>query len=1133
MKNEKKLLEKTIGVKRNLFFLFQGIVLTCMLSSPALANTSPGAVSAAELNAVEARVTGTVTDENGEPLPGVTITVQGASTGTVTDINGEYALEAPDNATLVFSFIGFETQNIPVGNQTTINVSMQEDVESLDEFVVTSFGVEREKRSIGYATTTINSDELVKVGTPNLATALYGKAPGVRIQAGAGGATSAVNITIRGINSITGRNQPLIILDGIPIRNEEVNNNNYWGDQRLRGNGLLDINPEDIADISVLKGASAAALYGSEAVNGVLLITTKKGTTKGFKVDFNANYAMDRIAYLPRYQNVRGPGAPSHVEGLSWANGGVNENGFFIYDDGSRGLPNTTINYGAPFDGQPAMAWDGEMRPYVAQEDNYAALFNDPISSQINVAISNSTDVADFRFSLTRQDNEALSLNSKNSKNIANLNATFRVTEKIKTDVFINYINQNTANRPYSVDRMINNFGGMMTRFDNGAWYLDKYKTSRGYRFVTGNGQSLTPDENITRNGFLGAIGDYVWRVNEQRASELSNRVIGSITNTFEFTDELSLRARLSTDFTYRENENESSTTRPLAFGPSGGFSMSNEIFSILYGDVFLNYNKQLTEDVTLSARAGYTANKEDFSTVSRGTNGGLSTENLFDIVASVNLPNNGSRRTSRVIDATLGTLNLNYKGFVYLEGTIRRDRTSTMNPDNNSFIYPSANTSFILSDAIELPSWISSSKIRGSWGIVGNYPDVYRANIAYNQSTLGVQQPGGAPVLYTNISGSFGNDGIRPEQKHEFEFGTDSQFFNGRLSLEFSYYNAQIRDQILPLTLPATSGATSVLANIGTLRNKGIEIALSGTIYQGRELNWMAGVNFARNMNVVEKLANNATELLHADYDGNAAQLRSVVGRPMGDFFARPVETNANGEKIVQPNGMYKINPNEWILAGNAMPDAVGGIFNNLNYKNFSLNVLADFQLGGHVMPTGVNWMISRGLTEESLNYMDAESGGLAYYINAEGQGVQTSSTQGPNGEPVYNDGMLMDGVTSDGNPNTNVISQALYYQRTYNWGGPQYSQARYELYIKENTYLKLRELSLGYDVPKAFAQRLGANTINVSAFGRNLFFFYRNIKDLDPEVLTGGSRWAQTLTNAGTNPATRTVGLMLRASF
>jgi iron complex outermembrane recepter protein len=1075
-------------------------------------------------------VRGRVIDINEVPLPGVTITVQGTSVGTVTDVNGEYSLTAPENGILVFSFIGFKTQNIPIGNRSVINISMEEDMAALDEFVVTSFGVAREQRALGYATTTIRSDELIKVGTPNVATALYGKAPGVRIQAAAGGATSAVNITVRGINSITGRNQPLIILDGVPIRNEEVTNNNYWGDQRLRGNGLLDINPEDIDNISILKGASAAALYGSEAVNGVVLITTKRGSTgkKGFTVDFNANYAMDRIAYLPRYQNVRGPGAPNHVFDF-----GQDEKGFVTYDNGARGLPATNLNFGAPFDGQPIMGWDGEMRPYEAQRNNYAALFNDPMSSQVNVAISNSTELADFRLSLTRQDNEALSLNSKNSKNIANLNSTFRVSNRVRTDLMVNYINQNTANRPVAVDRMINNFGGMMTRFDNGAWYMDRYKTSRGYRYVTGNGQSLTPDENIIRNGFMDAIGDYVWRVNEHRASEISNRVIGSLTNFVDFTEELSLRARISTDFTQRNMENRASTERPLAFGPSGGFSMENESFSILYGDLLLTYRKSLSDDITLSAMAGYTANKENFSMVSRGTNGGLSTENLFDVVASVNIPNNNSRRTARVIDAALGTLNFDYKGFWFLEGTVRRDRTSTMNPNNNTFVYPSMNTSFVLSDAVNLPNFVSFAKLRGSWGVVGNYPDVYGANIAYNQNTLGVQQPGGAPVLYTIIPSAFGNDGIRPEQKHEFEVGVESRFFNGRLNFEFSYYNAQIRDQILPLTLPSTSGANSVLANIGTLRNKGIEIALSGNLVQFAGFTWDAGVNFARNMNVVEQLANNATELLHADYDGNAAQLRSVVGRPMGDFYARPIETNANGDKIVQPNGMYKIDPDNWIQVGNAMPKAVGGIFNNFRYKNFNLDVLSDFQIGGHVMPTGINWMISRGLTEPSLQYMDAASGGLSYYKDANGQGVQTNAAQGPNGETVYNDGMLMAGVTADGNPNTNVVSQALYFQRTYGWGGPQYSQSRYELYIQENTYFKLRELSFGYAIPAQIAEKLGASQIHVSTFGRNLFFFYRNIKDLDPEVLTGGSRWAQTLTNAGTNPATRTVGIMLRARF
>lgn len=1145
----KKLITRT--TKPNLLFKRQGKVLLAqsmlvglVFSGHASANVLENAPifnDAISINKADITVKGTVKDSNGEPLPGAAVTIQGKSIGTITDLDGKFSLDVPANSTLVISFLGFTSQTISVGNQTEINVVLEEEAAALDEYVVTAFGMAKEQKALGYATTTVKSDELVKVGTPNVASALYGKAPGVRIQTGAGGATSAVNIQVRGINSITGKNQPLIVLDGVPIRNEEVTNNSYSQDQRLRGNGLLDINPADIDNISILKGASAAALYGSEAVNGVVLITTKKGKAgkNGMSVDFNANYTVDKIAYLPRYQNVRGPGAPAHVYDY-----GQSEDGFNYTEDGVRTVPNTTNNFGPVFDGQPMLAWDGVSRPYVAQEDNYAALFNNPVSSQVNVAISNANDKGSFRLSLTRQDNEALSLNSKNSKNIVNLNSSYQVSKRVKTDLMINYINQNTKNRPYSVDRMINNFTGMMTRFDNGAWYLDRYQTSLGYRFVTGTGQSLTSDENISGNGFLSDIADYVWRVNKYQYSELSNRVIGSLTNHIDITEDLNLRARISTDFTNRYSEDARATERPLDFGPSGSFGMETELFSILYGDVMLNYRKKLTEEVTLRAMAGYTARKESMSSIARSTAGGLTTENLFDVVASANIPNNSSVRTHRVIDAALGTVNLDYKGVWFVEGTIRRDRISTMNPNNNTFVYPSVNSSFAISDAIVLPEFITFSKLRGSWGIVGNYPDIYKANIAYTQNSLGEQQPGGSNVLYTFMPSAFGNDEIRPEQKHEFEFGLDTRFFNNRFGLDISYYNAQIRDQILPLTLPSSSGAKSILTNIGTLRNQGVEVSLNGAIMESADFGWNAILNVARNVNKVEKLANGATELLHADYDGNAAQLRSVVGQPMGDFYTRPIATDADGNKIVQPNGLYKIDSENWIKTGNAMPDAVGGFINDFRYKNFNLSAVIDFQIGGSVMPTGINWMISRGLTEESLNYMNEERGGLAYYqeitYNDEGEVIKTtgiqvphSTVQGPNGETVYHDGMLMDGVTADGEANTNVISQAYYYNQTYNWGGPQYSQSRYELYVKDNNYAKMRELSLGYTVPNHITEKIGASNVNISVFGRNLFFLYRSIKDLDPEVMTGGSRWTQTLTSAGTNPATRTYGVMLRAKF
>jgi hypothetical protein len=562
---------------------------------------------------------------------------------------------------------------------------------------------------------------------------------------------------------------------------------------------------------------------------------------------------------------------------------------------------------------------------------------------------------------------------------------------------------------------------------------------------------------------------------------------------------------------------------------------MANNIFSLLYGDALLTYTKKLTPDFELNVMGGYTAVKELSTFISRSTNGGLSTENLFDIAASMNLPNNGSSRSTMVRDAVIGTVNLDYKGFAFLEGTIRRDRTSTMNPNNNTFVYPSVNASFVFTDAFKLPSFISYGKFRGSWGIVGNYPDIYRANIAYNQNTLGVQQTGGQPVLFTSIPGAFGNDGIRPEQKHEVEFGLETKFFGRRLGVEINYYNGQIRDQILPLTIPASSGATSVLANIGTLRNKGVELLITAIPVQTRGLTWETTVTYARNKNVVEKLANNSTELLHADYDGAAAQLRSVVGQPMGDFYAPPVERNANGEMIVQANGLYKLvaDPAKMVKVGNTMPKAVGGWLNSISYKGVVLDVNLDYRFGGHVMPTGLFWMISRGLLQESTNFMDAESGGLSYYVDKNGKGVQTTAPQGPNGERVFNDGMLMSGVLANGEKNTNVISQAYYYWLTYNWGGPQYGSSRYEMYIVENSYVKVRELSLGYSLPANIVNKIGARQLTLSVFARNPLFIYRTIKDMDPEQTTAGSRWFQTVSNAGTNPATRTMGIMLRASF
>ena len=1086
-------------------------------------------------------VSGVVRDNDGASLFGATVTEKGTTNRVTTDQNGSFTIKVSPKATLVISYVGYTSYEAAVNDQSSISIVLEgSGQQQLSEVVVTALGISKRQKALGYAASTIKSEDLVKTGSPNFAAALYGKAPGVRIASTPGGATSSVNITIRGINSVFGKNQPLIVLDGIPIRNEEATNNNYWGDQRLRGNGLLDINPEDIDNISILKGASAAALYGSEAVNGVVLITTKKGKRGVLSVDVTANYSQDRVAYLPKYQTVRGAGAPIHV-----SNGGQDAEGFVYHDlngDGikeTRGVPAFTINFGAPFDGKPAVGWDGIVRPYNAMPDRYDGLFQTAHSSNISVAVSQGTENVTTRFSLTRQDNEGISLGAKNSKNIVNLNTTLKLGKAVTTDILVNYINQHTENRPYAVDRLINNFTGMMGTFENAEMYLNKYKTSLGYRFVTGTSQSLTPGENINTSlgRFKDDIADYLWRVKEYQYDEHSNRVIASMTNHWQIVSDLRLRARIATDFTTQRTEDKRPNEIPLAFGNSGFFGLATYQNTILYGDALLTYTKKITPDLELNIMGGYTATRETTIAEERETRDGLSVEKWYDLKASVNTTGADDAlnyRRSLVKDAFIGTINGSYKDFLFLEGTIRRDRISTMHPDQNSFVYPSVNASFIFTEVFkDLPSYLDYGKFRASWGIVGNYPDIYRANIAYNQTTLG-SQAGSQPIIYTYISPEFGNDGIKPEEKNEIEFGLEARFLKNRLGIEASYYNARIEDQILPLTLPASSGATSVLTNIGTLKNSGIEIAVNATPVKTKDFTWETGVNVAKNKNRVEKLTTGSDQLLHYDWDGNAAQLVSKVGQPMGDILVHPVATNNKGEMIVDPNGMYKVDPNIMIKAGNVMPKLIGGMFNTFNYKGINLDIFMDYRFGGHVIPTGINWMISRGLLEESLNNMDTEHGGLSYYLDANGKGIQTNATQGPGGEKVYHDGMLIDGVTANGQKNTNVISQANYYWTVYNWGGPQYSpNTRYELYVKKNSYIKLREVSLGYTLPSNISSKIGAKRVQLSVFGRNLFYFYRTIKNMDAEQLTAGSRWFESVNNAGTNPSTRSYGIMLRSTF
>ena len=1107
-------------------------------------------------------ITGTVSSDDGSTLPGVTVMVKETRTASISDADGVYRITVgPEARTLVFRFLGMLTKEVAIGNQSTVNVALDPDVTDIEEVVVTALGIKRQEKALGYAISKVDSKEITKVNSTNFGSALYGKAAGVSIRSAPGGATSSVDIRIRGMNSINFSNRPLIIVDGIPIRDEDTNNSGYWGDQRIRGNGLIDINPEEIADLSILKGASASALYGSEAANGVVVITTKRGTTrKGLGIDVNYSYMNEKPAYNPILQNKYGPG---YYRAINTGSFGSDDDGwlmaenptYFNEESGQYETYNGSIRYpiyrsyaqyGPAFDGEPVIGWDNKIHPYVAQPNNWDELFRNGQSSKLNVAINKAGDFGAFRFSYTRLDYQGVTRGSDHDKNTFNLNAQLNLHRNFKLDLVSQYVSQMTLNRPYKINRITNNYGGFISRFDDMQWYLDNYQTSKGYRFRTGSQASATPDENLQYRMRATAVLDYFWRTLSNRQYEKQDRLINSATTTWTIADGLTLRGRIANDMTTMAVTNESPNTVPLSIGNSGGFSMSQSRWDRTYGDVILSYDKQLNNNLGVMLNGGFTGRREAYKSVNAGTRSGLSTENWFHQNAS---NNNGTKNGSSGFNeylkyAYFGTAQVRFRDFAFVEFTGRQESSSTLPPGSNTFFYPSVNGSFVFSEALGLEGALDYGKLRVAWGIVGNAPPLYAANNAYAQGSVN-------GIIFNSVSSSYGNDGIRPEEKHEFEVGTDLKFFGNRFAVDANFYHSTVVDQILWLDVPKTIGAGRMLTNIGELKNIGFEAALRGSPIQTNDMYWDLGFNFSMNRNTVVSLMPGIDMLTHRNLDAGAAQIVSIPGGSMGDIITWVPRVTDDGANVIDPSsGFYQLNFEEYDAegnpmdygygdtrqkVGNVMPKVTGGFTSNLEVKNFFVDFVIDYSIGGDVVSLAGQYMKGAGMFEETLQYRDAENGGLAYYEDADGNRHLADGAAGPGGERVFNDGVIIDGVFPDGTPNDIILSAGEYYMNTFQWGAnPAWGSgmSRYDDAVHKNHYVKFRELSVGYNLPESLANKLKCQNIRVALTGSNLFYIYRTFKQFDAETNIG-SNWATAAIVQGSTSAARSIGFSVRASF
>ncbi|MGN0004009.1 MAG: SusC/RagA family TonB-linked outer membrane protein [Sphingobacterium composti] len=1093
-------------------------------------------------------VTGRVTDANGG-LPGVTITVTGTNRATQSTSNGNFTIQANNGEKLKFSIIGYLTQEITVSG-TSVNVTLEQDASGIDEVVVTAMGRSSEQRKLGYAVSTVKGEELVKSAPTNFGSALYGKATGVSINSNAGGGSSAVSIDIRGnMNSISFQKQPLIVVDGIITRNEEVNNSGFWGDQRIRGNGILDINPENIESINILKGAAASALYGSDAAAGVVVITTKSGKgSQGFGIDFSTSHGIEQVGILPDYQYDFGPGyartAASGVEADGFIHRTVSNGRIWF------GTPNDPSTYsvlapsnyqngdiivqprfsawgqfGPRFNGQEAIYWDGQVRNYIAHKDNYKKFYNNGHSGIYNIALFNSNEKSNYRLSYTRNQYQSVMESGPQGKNTFNLNSTYNIHPKLEVSVIANYVNEHVNNRPYMIDRMTNNYTGFLSAAQNIDWFEQYYKTSQGYKYVVAADRSQNPLEAFAVSTAGLDYMNYYWDQRERQYDEYTNRLMATGKINYKILDNLSLRGTLGTDFTSYYSDNKEPNTIPLSIGTSGYYSTAHNRFSILYGDILLAYNTKLSENINLNLQAGYQGREENYNYSSQNTEGGLSQRNWFSMNASNSASRGYSRRENLLKDGLFGVIGFDINNYLFLEGSLRQERTSTLAPGNNVFYYPSVSAAFELSNAFNLPEFVNYSKLRSSFGIVGNPPGIYIANRVYNAKSVA-----GTPSLV--IPGTYGNDNLKNETKREFEIGFENKLFANKVGLDITYYNNKIVDMIVPLDVAFNNGINSIMQNVGNMRNYGLELGLSYNPIKNDNFSWDTRINFAFNKNKLLKLSENLEMLQHSNVDNGSLYVRSKVGDAAGDIYTYDLKRNQDGSLLVSDDGFYVPDFDNLIIAGNIQPKAVGGFINGFNYKSFALNTVIDFRFGGQVYSPSIQYGRSAGMYKETLFGRDAQTGGIAYYEDSNGNFVPASGA--PSGATIYNDGMILEGKKADGTENTTIIESGEYYRLSNYWGAYPGSglTGTYKSAVFDNDFIKVREITFSYNLPSSFTNKLKARNITLSAYGRNLFYIHKTIPHLDPEA-TVGTNWItrSNIGNAGVVP--RSFGFSLRGSF
>ncbi|TKD61390.1 SusC/RagA family TonB-linked outer membrane protein [Flavobacterium sp. ASW18X] len=1044
------------------------------------------------LSFAQQAISGTVTDQDGLPLPGVNIMVKGTTNGTQTDFDGNYTITASSGDVLVYTYIGMTDATRTVGANTTINLAMQEDAQALDEVVVTALGISREEKSLGYSSQQLESESIADVPTTNVVNALSGKIAGVNITQSSGDIGSSSRITVRGVSTIFGNSQPLIVVDGAVVDNNTYNGGNAGTDVP---NGLADINPQDIESINVLKGGEATALYGMRGTNGVLVITTKTGKKgKALGISINSTVSFSNPYIFPDYQNEYGQGHSPDLfhfidgfgydEGLAGGDGGTDESWGPRLDAGLE-----FVQFGSyiqnPDNPQP-LPWVSYPNSVV---DNF---YQTGLSTDNTVALSGGTESTSYRLSLGLTDATGIVYNTDLKKyNIAG-NVSFDLNEKWSAGFSARYTKSTSDQRNgVGYGEVSNQVGQLVWSARQVDWSLLKdWRNLPLINTVDDGRERLTPlNWNLRYNN------NPFWALDNNLNPWERNRFIATANIGHQFNDKF--RFDVNTAIDYFDDTREKQFKYGTVDFRNGYYQLEERNRYEVNSQAMFSYNDRYgaNDQWKLNMLVGGQIMVNKYSYFG-GIAQNLVIDNLFNLANSDGAPVLSDDSSEQRINSLYGTGSLSYNDNIYLNFSGRNDWASVLPIQNNSVFYPAVSTSALVHDILNIESQqLNFLKLRASWAQTGSAGPLsaYSVNPVYELS--GNPLNGSTPTAF--VPNTAWNSDIKAQTETAIEAGIETRLFQNRINLNLTYYNKKNEDVIMPLDVSSSSGFTSTWKNAATITNEGVEAFLGIDVLRSAKdngLNLGLDINFAKNVNEVSDIEGSGVINLSAGGLWNVntqARNGESIGAIFGPAFARD---EASG-KIIYENGLPVIGDNK--ILGNSQPDWVGGVGINASFKGFRFRTLFDAKIGGEVYSQTNTWGMLSGILEETV--IGRESG------------------------------IIGDGVMSDGAggfvPNNVVVPAIDYYSSAFN-------QNIAESSVYDATFVKWRELSLSYDIPRQFFENIGVQSVNLGVNIRNLAVLYRKAPHIDPETAFGTQIGQQGLEYAQT-PATRTIGVSLNVNF